>query len=168
MYNNMHPVSRHSLVIDPSLGMYQEIPPSLLYDEYKQKNPNPNTKHCLQQVLCAGSQCARSQMSDWDEKRAEVGPGCYEGGQQSHKIQIAITKIMKIDFPIKGKELRQSKFFKNHEIERLFTIWYLNGEYVGYDKYNQNNNQRRMIMMMRKVKQVCRTDDRAGYGVSIR
>ena len=47
---------------------------------------------------------------------------------------------MKIDFPIKGKELRQSKIFKNHEIERLFTIWYLNGEYVGYDKYNQNNN----------------------------
>ena len=79
-------------------------------------------------------------MSDWDEKRAEVRPGCYEGGQQSHKIQIAITKIMKIDFPIKGKELRQSKIFKNHEIERLFTIWYLNGEYVGYDKYNQNNN----------------------------
>ena len=25
----------HSLIINPSLGMYQEIPPSLLYDEYK-------------------------------------------------------------------------------------------------------------------------------------
>ena len=66
-------------------------------------------------------------MSDWDEKRAEVGPGCYEGEQQSHKIQIAITKIMKIDFPKKGKELKRSKMLKNHEIERLFTIWDLNG-----------------------------------------